>query len=325
MLNRLCLLISCAALALGAAAAQSSRGIHVGSTVEVDEPVDTNLYAAGARVTVSVPVSGKTHIAGAHVEIGSGARLSRNTALAGGDIIVKGTIDGDLHAAGGHVTIDGPVAGNASIAAGQLELGPNARIGGKLRYRAGHFERDPDAQVAGGIERRERHGRTWDSTPFGRWMWTAGLMLLAAIIAGVLPDAAARMAQELRTRPWLPPLLGFVALICIPIAAVIIMITIIGIPLGLLALLGYVALLFVGYLCTSVVAGRLVLDRIKTPTAELTAWRMLAAALAVLAIALLAYIPVIGGFVKFAALIVGVGMILAAIFPLKPPAAAPTA
>src|SRR5439155_7826377 len=131
---------------------------------------------------------------------------------------------------------------------------PNAKIGGKLRYRAGSFERDPQAQVAHGIERAGRHWHDDSFTPFRShhgWIWTAGMMLLAGIFAALLPGFSGRMADELRTHPWIPPLVGFVALVCIPIAAVLVMITIIGIPLGLLAILGYVALLVVGYVCTS--------------------------------------------------------------------------
>jgi hypothetical protein len=138
-------------------------------------------------------------------------------------------------------------------------------------------------------------------------------MLLAALIAGALPGPSARMAQELRERPWMTVLLGVVALTSIPIAAVLIMVTIIGIPIGIVALLGYVALLLVGYVWLSVVLGGLLLERVKPETAALTAWRMGAAVLTMLAIALLARLPFAGGLVRLAVLACGVGMIVAAI------------
>ena len=178
---------------------------------------------------------------------------------------VNGAVKGNLHAAGGHVLIDAPVDGNASVAAGTLELGPHARIGGKLRYRGDNLEQDPTAQVANGIEQVSRHSGHRDFMPFGRshhgWIWTAGLMLLAGIFAALLPGYSGRMAEELRTRPWMSLLFGFIAFVCIPVASVMFMLTIIGIPLGILAILGYAALLLVGYVCTSVVTGGLVLDR----------------------------------------------------------------
>ena len=315
MLNRLAFLVVCACLGTAAAEPVSDRSIFVGGSVDVNEAVAGPVHGAGGRITVNAAVGGSARLAGGSIELGPSAAISENASLAGGKVVVSGSVKGNLHAAGGDITIDGPVGGDASVAAGTLHLGPNARIAGNLRFRGGRLERDPGAQVAGTIEQTSRHTHDHRFTPFphggGRWVWTAGLMLLAALIAGALPGPSARMAQELRARPWMAPLLGFIALTCIPVAAVLVMITIIGIPLGLLALLGYAALLLVGYVCVSVVVGGLLLDRFKAEVAGIAAWRAGAAMLAMLALALLARVPIVGGFVVFAALIVGVGLIVA--------------
>ncbi len=327
MVNRLGMSVFCATLAVTAAAQPAAgKSIFVGGSVDVDDAVAGSVHGAGGRITVNAAVDGNARLAGGSVQLGPNAAISENASLAGGKVVVSGSVKGNLHAAGGDITIDGPVGGNASVAGGTLHLGPNARIAGNLRFRGGSLDRDPGAQVAGSIEQSSRHTRDHQFTPFphggGRWLWTAGLMLLAAIIAGALPGPSARLAQELRARPWMAPLLGFIALTCIPVAAVLVMITIIGIPLGLLALLGYAALLLVGYVCVSVVVGGLLLDRFKADVAGVAAWRAGAAVLAMLALALLARIPFVGGFVVFAALIVGVGMIVAVTLRRRPQASA---
>ena len=74
-----------------------------------------------------------------------------------------------------------------------------------------------------------------------------------------------------------------------------------------------VALLLVGYVWLAVVVGGLLLDRVKPETAALTAWRAGAAVLAMLALALLTRLPFVGGLVVFAALVVGVGMVVAVV------------
>jgi hypothetical protein len=142
-------------------------------------------------------------------------------------------------------------------------------------------------------------------------MWTAGLMVLAALIAAALPGPSRRMAQELRERPWITPFVGLVAITSIPILAILLMITIIGIPVGLLAMIGYVALLLVGYVWIAVVLGGMLLDRVKPETAALTAWRAGAAVLAMLALGLLVRVPFFGHLVGLAAGALGVGMIVA--------------
>jgi hypothetical protein len=292
------------ALLCSLAAAPALAAVVVGGNVDIDKPVDGNLYVAGGDVNISAPVTG-------------------NLRIAGGDVTVKGSVGGKLAVAGGNVKIDSAVDGNASVSGGQLELGPNARIKGQLAFNGGQLDQDPAAQVVGGITRGARHRHRWDrhewdsdrdiGSGIGRAIWITGLMLLAAIIAGALPGPVRRMEDELRTRPWLATLLGIVALIGIPIAAVIVMVTIIGIPLGLLGILGYVALLLIGYVMTSVVVSGMLLDRYKAEAATRTAWRVGAAVLAMLVIASAAHVPYVGGFIALTALVVGVGVIVGAI------------
>ena len=304
-MNRLGLLVACLTFAAAAASADESvivagKSVFVGGNVDITEPLEGGLTAAAGNITVSAPVNGSAR-------------------LAAGKITITGAIKGNLRAAAGRVTIDGPVGGNASVAGGKLVLGPNARIDGKLTFRGGELDQDPAAVVTGTVEHTSgRRHHDDELAPFGRygrgWIWTAGLMLLAAIIAGALPGPTRRMAEELRAHPWTAPLIGFIALTCIPIAAVIVMITVIGIPVGLLALMGYVVLLLVGYVWLSVVVGGLLLDHYKADVASQTAWRVGAAVVAMLALGLLARLPFVGHFIAFAALIIGVGMVVATIF-----------
>jgi hypothetical protein len=179
--------------------------------------------------------------------------------------------------------------------------------------------------VTGGIDRaRHHHWRDDSFMPLREshgalhWIWTASSVLLAALFMALLPGYSNRMTQELRAQPWMPPLFGFIALVCIPAAAVLVMVTIIGIPLGILAILGYLGLLIVGYVCTAVVAGGLLLERFNAEAAQRTAWRVGAAAATMLAIALLARIPVVGGLVAFAALVIGIGLIVATVVHRPP-------
>ncbi|HUI98867.1 MAG TPA: polymer-forming cytoskeletal protein [Usitatibacter sp.] len=328
MTHRIALLLLGLALATCAAAAEIPAGqsMWIGGDVDISRPVEGRLVAVGGSVTVKAPVHGDVRAAGGDVHLDSTATITGDVALAGGRITLDGPIQGNLRAAGGHVEIDGPVTGDASVAAGTLELGPAARIEGSLVFHGGELHRDPAAQVIGGIEQAPHRWRVHErlrSEPFLHgWIWTAGLLVLAALIAAALPDASRRMAQELRERPWITPLLGLLALTSIPIGALLLIVTIIGIPVAVLALIGYVALLLLAYAWVAVVAGGMLLDRVKPEIAARTAWRVWAAVLAMLVLAILAHAPFVGGLVKLAALVVGVGMIVAAIFRQSQPAQA---
>lgn len=319
-MKRIVALFACLAFAGGAFAQEATvgRSLWIGGDVEISQAIDGPVHAVGGTVTVTAPVNGSVHIAGGKVELGSAATVSGDTSLAGGEITVDGSIKGELAAAGGEVRINGPVTGDASVAAGTLELGPDARIGGKLTFRGGELHRDPAAQVVGGVEqahgRWRMHDRTWAGRLEHGWIWIPVAMLLAALIAAAFPAASNRMTQELRERPWITPLVGLVALTTIPVAAVLLMVTIIGIPLGLLALMVYGVLLCVAYLWVAVVVGGMLLDRVKPESAARAAWRTGAAVLAMLVLAVLVRVPFVGGMIKLVALVVGLGMIVAAVF-----------
>ena len=316
-------------LLAGGAAAEDSWGtdtVRFGGTVEVSQPTDGSLNAAGGQVLVQAPVEGSLRAAGGQIVVGPDAAIAGDAMLAGGDVTVKGAIQGNLHAAGGEVTLDGPVGGDAFVGSGSLTLGPNARIEGKLEFRGSKLTRDPAAQVVGGLVHAptRSHRQEWkagDRSSPG-WLWSLGLVALAALVAGALPGPSQRLAQELRERPWMTTLLGFLALTAIPVGAVLLVITIIGIPIAFLAMILYAALLMVGYVWLAVVLGGLMLDRFKAETAAVTAWRIGAAALAMVVLALAVRVPFVGGFITLAAVAVGVGMIVAAVLrKVQPPAA----
>ena len=90
----------------------------------------------------------------------------------------------------------------------------------------------------------------------------AGISVGKMFIAGALPGPSRRLALELRERPGMTALLGFLALTAIPVAAVMLMVTIIGFPIAVLAMVLYAALLMVGYVWLAVVLGGLLLDRL---------------------------------------------------------------
>jgi hypothetical protein len=300
--------------------------VLAGGNVRVTAKVEQDVYAAGGRLILDAPIGHNLRMAGGQIDMGPMAEVGGNVTVGGGRVTLRGPVKGALHVAGGRVLIDAPVAGDVESTAGHLTLGPNARLGGKLRYRSGdELTRDPAAQVAGTVEhvpmpgrtaseRAERAERAWDRVSSDRmvgpgWFWTIGLMAIAALLVGALPVTSQRVAEAVWTRPGWSLLWGFVALVCIPVAILILMISIIGIPLALLALLLYGVLLLVGYVGSGVALGQWALARFKADASAGKGWRIASAMAAVFMLALLGRVPFLGGFVALAAVLVGIGAI----------------
>jgi hypothetical protein len=300
--------------------------IVFGGNVRVGGNVGQNLYCAGGRLTIDAVVARNARIAGGKVQIGNPATIGGNLSIAGGNVTIRGNVSGHVQAAGGEVTIDGPVGGDVVVSGGRLVLGPAARIGGNVSYRGDNFSRDPAAVVGGRVDRAASSVES--SLPLhlgvtGGWIWSAGLLLLAALFAAAVPPASMRVAAELRARPWLALLYGFIALVCFPVAAILLMVTVIGIPLAMVVLLCYLILLVMGYVATAVGIGDAAVARYRPADSQRSSLRVPAAVAAMLALALVARIPFVGGFVVVVATLLGLGAILLALRPRKEAPVAP--
>lgn len=289
-----------------------------GGRVQLDAPAGQDVYAAGGRVAVDAAVARNVRIAGGSVQIGPRAKIGGGATIAGGKVDVLGPVERYLQIAAASVYIDAPVGGDVEAVGRYIELGPNARIAGRLNYAAEQAPiRHPEAQVAGGIKAIALPpGKDFKIPPWRgvarviSWLWTAGLMLLAAVLVAAFPDVALRVARTARQRLGLSLLLGFAGLVVIPSAAAVIALTAVGAPLALLAGLLYLGLLLVGYVAAGIALGDAVLSRWGAAHAQWMGRRAGAAAVAILLIALLAYVPIAGVLITLFALLVGMGAIL---------------
>ncbi len=304
--------------------------VVAGGNVRVGAPIRQGIYAAGGRVLINAPVQRNVRVAGGRVELGRQARIAGNATIGAGDVAVDGAVGGTLQIGGGHVFINGPIAGDVEVGGGDIELGPDARIEGRVRYASGNeIRRDAAAQVRGGVERidvdtaaawplgaRQRPGRA------AGWAWTIGLALVAAVLVAALPTVFATVSDTLRTRWALSLLMGFVGIVCIPVAALIALMTVVGVSLGLATIALYLVLLLVGYVAAGIAVGHLALRRWRPARAMQIGWRVVASVLGMLGISILGRVPYIGGLVVLAAMLVGIGALLLQLRPRTGAAAA---
>lgn len=266
-----------------------------------------------------------------HVE--SGATIGDDARLAAGILDIDGTIGGDLQAAAGEFTLTGEIAGDAEIVAKRIALGPGARIGGDLRY---YSETEPDiadgAVIGGTIAELDEE---WlDEIDFERdrggfWSWL--MLVLSLVVFGVvvrlvapgLVTATATLARE-RTLSSLG--IGFLVLVVTPIAAGLLLVSFIGAPLGIFALI--LLLVVVGLALTTIALAigdrlrRFARGAAEAPTTIVT---LLWLAVGMIVLAIIGAIPFLGGLIILIALLVGLGAVCRRMFSLlrSPAATAP--
>jgi hypothetical protein len=303
-----------------------------GAHVEVRGPIDKGLYAAGAFVIASGRVRHNARLVGGTVEVTPGAHVGGGVSMAGRTLSFAGATDGYLQMAGRDATVSGSVGGDVEVSAARIEIGPGARIAGKLRYRS---DREPviaaGAAIGGGLERLPGPARAWTWREgahralhgVGRGIWFSGSFVLGVLLLllapGYLADTSRVAAAE-----W--PLclgVGFGILVAVPVAAVLLVVTLIGIPLGLLAIALYAVVLLLGHVVAAVAVGDYALGRWAPARAAAARWRVLALLAALVALALVRQVPLLGGLAVLLVFLAGVGALsLRAVRPKGPAAAA---
>ncbi len=301
--------------------------VAAGGKLRLGAAVGQSVYAAGGQVNINGKVGHNLRVAGGRVELGPKADVAGNVSMAGGQLRLHGAVRGHVQAAGGRVLIDGPVGGDVVVTSGRVSLGPQARIAGKLRYHSGEaLQQDPAAQVSGGIESlmpvwggaSDAQASGWSSG----WWWTAGLVVLAALWLALAPRSSARSSQALRERPAASVALGFVWLVCVPVLALLLLLTIIGIPLALFSLALYLAVLPLAYVAAAVGLSDWALQRWRAAQVSALGWRIAAAGLVFVLLMGLAHVPWLGALVAFMLLLAGLGaLLLMWRRPRQPPAA----
>ncbi len=261
-----------------------------GQRVLVDGQVDGDVFAAGRTVDLLGPIGDSTRIAGDQLTVNTtidgdliagGNRLAlRESAVVRGGLAaavsaleIEGTVEEDLRVAAGEIVLRGVVLGDATVIADRLDIAPGARIDGDLDYRT-RTPLGPEAaaRVAGTVRYEEPSDE--DESDGGLpglffWIWQTGAALLAGLLAVALSRrVVGELVSAIAGEATLGALLGFGAFLIVPVGAVVVMVTVIGLPVGIIAMLLFGVALYVAKLPIAVWAGGRVLARAGRPDAS---------------------------------------------------------
>ena len=285
-----------------------------GGQVDVMGSIGRNLYAAGGDLRIDGEVEGDVRGAGGKIRVPHGARLLQDVTLAGGSIEMEGEVGEDLRVFGESIFINGVIGGDLQIAGEEIRIGPDTRVAGRLKYKSGgSIAIDPKAEIGEGIEESDAHGHDWlkkagrGTARAGRAMFSFGVLLLGTLLILSMPAFSREAAATIR-REWLESAgIGCVMLIGVPFAAVILMITVVGIPLALMTIFGYVVLLMLGYVIAAIFVGDLALERLGGERVKSLGWRVLFLLLALVALSVVRHVPLIGGLAVALLFVAGIG------------------
>lgn len=301
-----------------------------GQTVTIDATVNGDVLCAGVTVTVNGKVNGDVRLAGqsivlqntttdnatlvgATITLGDKAVIGKDMTVAGDVVDVRGTVNRDFVAGARSVTLGGTIDRNVTASIDEVAFGKNASVKGNLNYQSERELTIDNGVVAGKTVFTQQTGSSETTPTMSDWllglaMLVAGLVL-TTVLASLVAPRALRSATDLSVaKVFVSLLIGLGVLVVLPFVAVLLMVSLIGLWAGVIVLILWAALLALSPAVASFWLGRVLLAGGEGKHAVLIA--LIGGA----SVALLIWVPFVGSFIAFVALLLGSGATVYGIF-----------
>lgn len=286
--------------------------ICAGQSVNVSGTVEGDVRVAGQTVTVASTATRSLSAFGQSVTVTGNATVARDVTIFGTSVQLGGKVARDAVVGGQNVTLAGTVGRNVTAMTEQLALGSGARVGGDIEYTSyNQINKGAGAVVVGQTVRHDPPANQ-DTAPASGWIaqfwgavyWFGAWVVLGLLLLALVPRSFQNTSAVMTKQAGWTILAGFAALIMTPIVAVMLMVTLLGIPAGIVLLILWIIAMVVACAYSGYALGAWIVSRmgwnLKWP-------RVAALVVGLLVLALLMLVPILGGLISFAALIWGLG------------------
>ncbi|MFC1715720.1 polymer-forming cytoskeletal protein [Candidatus Poribacteria bacterium] len=305
-----------------------------GYNLEIPGSVGDDARLVGAHIEIRGTVAGDLVAFGGNVRVLGD--VAGDVIASGGNIWISGNVQGCLDAQGGNIVIAGTIGQNAIVTASRLTLSSTALLKGNLAYTSNrNVDIEQGAQIAGELSREpeSKAAALWKLTSvlakhlpeepqnWKEWkiafpLWFRILLrvssfislLIAGIVILIVYGRQANMvADRIVSSPWKTLGWGLIVLVCVPIVALILCVSIVGLPAGIVAIATYLVFSYVSRVYVALAIGREILDRITKQDVRII-WPLI---VGLLIITILSSIPFyIGWVVRIICVLFGLGGML---------------
>lgn len=301
--------------------------LAAGWRVALTARADDDVRIAAGTVIVNAPVKGDLTVAGGDVTVGEAATISGRSWITGRIVRIQGTAEREMRVAGADVTLSGELRQPVEIVADRLEITPSARVLAPLRYKGASEPVIGKGAIVNGpitydkIARRDvERARAF---PVGSTVLFSIHVLFAGwLVLMLAPRVEASVVDTLRRRPGRSLLLGFALFFSTPAAAILLVVSVMGMPLGFVLAAVYAVALFAAVLATAFFVGDAEAKLLYYGPVTTRGQQVAMLAAGVLTLALLR--AAIGSLVVFASIVFGLGALALTAYGIyQRPAATP--
>ena len=223
----------------------------LGGNIRISAPVYGDIRGAGWNIVLESTASGDVNLAAWEVYINKEASIGKDLSIAGDKINIHGNVYRNVAIIGNDVTINSTIYGDLDIRIqdkNNLHIWPSAKVMWKINYRSNESIPEMDTLATqwtsylGKVEFDEKKYDKQITIKFIEWYIVYRLLFLLivwSIILGIFRKNIENLTHTLSSHPGKSFLSGLLYFIVTPILAILLFITVIGIPFWVLTLAIY--------------------------------------------------------------------------------------
>ncbi len=232
-----------------------------GGDISVNGAIGDDVRMAGGSIRIDATIKGDLLAAGGDVSLADSSFVGGDVNMGAGNIMLGGVINGDLRLAGGSVYLNSDVKGDVTLYNfDKIKFGPSARIQGDLSYRYAKELEIPTGMVNGDVVYKNIPESQIEANMPVIFAGFSLFSLLATLFFGLFLIWLGRYyVIHVSTTAYEITLkslgVGFLVLILTPIAALILLITTIGVPMALVLMAFWFVALYVAKVMAAILIG----------------------------------------------------------------------
>lgn len=283
-----------------------------GGSITVLASVGDDLRVGGGNVTVAGRVAGDLVAGGGNIQV-TGPGIGGDVLWGGGMLRIDAPIAGDLTLGGGEVYINAAIGGSITFTGEKLTFGPAARVEGTVSYTTPKPAEIAEGAVIVGALTHTPTKRGSAPVAGAAILSLAFLLSLFArfVAAFAIGRFFSRFSHMLVEGAYAQTLgnigRGVLTLIALPVVSVILLITVLGMPLGFVGLIAFVAIMLFSWILMPLILGSLVYKWFTKRGYEVN-WKTIL--IGILVNALLGLVPFVGWIVQLGFMLLTIGAIV---------------
>ena len=281
-------------------------GFIAGNTVNIDGSLEYG-FAAGNEVNITGHIAKSLYLAGNTINFADNSSVGRDIKIVGQKINLAGKLERHVDVVGTKITMKSgtTVYGDVNLDANNIVVEDNVTIHGTLSYNENANATISDNTMITDIEKlatvEENNGIDANAVLSS----IVNLVIVFLVISILLPQTIEK-TSNLYKKPSFGLYVrnigaGILILICIPLIAMLLLLSNIGIALGLILAALYVIALYLAYIYSGFLVGEILLIKVL----KLKVNKYLSGIIGIIILKLLTLIPILGTIIGFLAITLG--------------------